>query len=215
MTNKNEAEKRQPQQEASEEPFVRAVSELLGHISDVLPDEAFDFIDTGKWNAVSGWIGASRAAATAPAGGLHQAWAEGYAAANKDSKALDAAHSYAVQNDVMQYKTPPATTNPYPATEPAGGVTDQQIIEACASVGLGPSLGLKAGRAVLATAARAAEPEGWEHCEPPNFDNPDFTNWRNLPSDGKYVYHRDPSNISQWVRHPVPPTGTSQGEGTS
>ena len=59
-----------PQQEASGEPFVHAVSELLGHISDVLPDEAFDLIDTGKWNAVSGWIGTSRAAATAPAGGV-------------------------------------------------------------------------------------------------------------------------------------------------
>lgn len=47
------------------------------------------------------------------------------------------------------------------ATAPAGGVTDEQIIEACASVGLGPSLGLKAGRAVLAltTAARAAGSE--------------------------------------------------------
>ena len=41
--------------------WVRPVSELLGHISDVLPDNAFDKIDTAKWNAVSALVGASEA----------------------------------------------------------------------------------------------------------------------------------------------------------
>ena len=43
--------------------WVRPVSELLGHISDVLPDNAFNKIDTAKWNAVSALVGATQAAA--------------------------------------------------------------------------------------------------------------------------------------------------------
>ena len=39
--------------------WLRPVSELLGHISDVLPDNAFDKIDTAKWNAVSALVGAT------------------------------------------------------------------------------------------------------------------------------------------------------------
>ena len=38
---------------------MRPVSELLGHISDVLPDNAFNKIDTAKWNAVSALVGAA------------------------------------------------------------------------------------------------------------------------------------------------------------
>ena len=45
--------------------WVRPVSELLGHISDVLPDNAFDKIDTVKWNAVSALVGATTQAAAA------------------------------------------------------------------------------------------------------------------------------------------------------
>ena len=45
--------------------WVRPVSELLGHISDVLPDSAFDKIDTVKWNAVSALVGATTQAAAA------------------------------------------------------------------------------------------------------------------------------------------------------
>ena len=48
--------------------WVRPVSELLGHISDVLPDNAFDKIDTVKWNAVSALVGAAIQAAAAPVG---------------------------------------------------------------------------------------------------------------------------------------------------
>lgn len=43
--------------------WVRPVSELLGHISDVLPDNAFNKIDTAKWNAVSALVGATTQAA--------------------------------------------------------------------------------------------------------------------------------------------------------
>ena len=46
--------------------WVRPVSELLGHISDVLPDNAFNKIDTAKWNAVSALVGATTQAADAP-----------------------------------------------------------------------------------------------------------------------------------------------------
>ena len=45
--------------------WVRPVSELLGHISDVLPDNAFNKIDTAKWNAVSALVGATTQAAAA------------------------------------------------------------------------------------------------------------------------------------------------------
>ena len=45
--------------------WVRPVSELLGHISDVLPDNAFNKIDTAKWNAVSALVGATTQAADA------------------------------------------------------------------------------------------------------------------------------------------------------
>ncbi|KWC56526.1 hypothetical protein WL53_16260 [Burkholderia ubonensis] len=41
-----------------------AITELLGNISDVLPDSEFDKIDTAKWNAVSAIVGAARAAAS-------------------------------------------------------------------------------------------------------------------------------------------------------
>ena len=44
--------------------WVKPVSELLGHISDVLPDNAFDKIDTAKWNAVSALVGAATQAAS-------------------------------------------------------------------------------------------------------------------------------------------------------
>lgn len=40
---------------------VEALRELLGHISDVLPDDAFDLIDTEKWNAASAILAASPA----------------------------------------------------------------------------------------------------------------------------------------------------------
>ena len=43
--------------------WVRPVSELLGHISDVLPNSAFNKIDTAKWNAVSALVGATTQAA--------------------------------------------------------------------------------------------------------------------------------------------------------
>ncbi len=46
--------------------WAKPVSELLGHISDVLPDNAFDKIDTKKWNAVSALVGAATPAAAAP-----------------------------------------------------------------------------------------------------------------------------------------------------
>ena len=45
--------------------WVRPVSELLGHISDVLPNSAFNKIDTAKWNAVSALVGATTQAADA------------------------------------------------------------------------------------------------------------------------------------------------------
>ena len=46
--------------------WVRPVSELLGHISDVLPDNAFNKIDTATGNAVSALVGATTQAADAP-----------------------------------------------------------------------------------------------------------------------------------------------------
>ena len=59
--------------------WVRPVSELLGHISDVLPDSAFDKIDTARWNAVSALVGAAGveapAARRAPA--AQEGWCDG------------------------------------------------------------------------------------------------------------------------------------------
>ena len=48
-----------PQPPDTTAAWVRPVSELLGHISDVLPDNAFNKIDTAKWNAVSALVGAA------------------------------------------------------------------------------------------------------------------------------------------------------------
>jgi hypothetical protein len=42
---------------------VAAIRELLGHISDVLDDEAFDKIDVATWNAVSSIVGRADLAA--------------------------------------------------------------------------------------------------------------------------------------------------------
>lgn len=48
--------------------WIKPVSELLGHISDVLSDEDFNKIDTAKWNAVSTLVGvATIATPSAPA----------------------------------------------------------------------------------------------------------------------------------------------------
>ena len=47
--------------------WAEPVGELLGHISDVLPDDAFDKINTAKWNAVSALVGIARAT---PAAGV-------------------------------------------------------------------------------------------------------------------------------------------------
>ena len=55
-----------PQAPAAPVPWVGPVRELLGHLSDVLGDEAFAKIDTARWNAVSALIGAA-AAPAAPA----------------------------------------------------------------------------------------------------------------------------------------------------
>lgn len=57
-----------------------AISELLGHISDVLPDSEFDKIDTAKWNAVSAIVGAARSASANETGAegtdafAHEVW---------------------------------------------------------------------------------------------------------------------------------------------
>lgn len=58
-----------------------AISELLGHISDVLPDSEFEKIDTTKWNAVSAIVGAARAASANETG------AEGFTYATKQATA--------------------------------------------------------------------------------------------------------------------------------
>lgn len=87
-----------------------------------------------------------KAGVAAPVGGLHQAWAEGYAAANRDSRTFDAAHSHAVENGAMQYKAPPATLNPYPATGAAHAAE--------------PAMS-RAARDVLAERQRQITAEGW------------------------------------------------------
>lgn len=56
-----------PQAPAAPSDWVAPVRELLGHLSNVLGDEAFAKIDTTRWNAVSALIGTTQAAPAAPA----------------------------------------------------------------------------------------------------------------------------------------------------
>jgi hypothetical protein len=60
--------------------------------------------------------------------------------------------------------------------------------------------------AALAAAPReqAEDAQRWESCQHPDFSHESFTKWRELPSDGQYVYHRNPDKISDWLRFPVP-----------
>ena len=51
----------------------------------------------------------------------------------------------------------------------------------------------------------------WQPCDLPDFRDPAFTKWRELPSDGEFVYRRDPENILSWLRAPIPqPTKDTQ-----
>ena len=56
-----------PQAPAAPSTWAGPVRELMGHLSDVLGDEAFAKIDTTRWNAVSALIGGAPAAPAAPA----------------------------------------------------------------------------------------------------------------------------------------------------